>query len=186
MQAVLFEPQRQRIRQTSFDQRLVGKWAIGPTIVRITTDGWYYIQSSSPFSISADGQTLLNPSQGTITEYTRVFGSGTSIVGVWKYVEQDGSDIWEEEVHYRANGTYTYQWFFNGTFESEGLGFYTTNAGTLETEELRAIIATAAPDTITFDPQYGLTESGTYSVNTAGDQWTYNGPNGSFTFVQSS
>ena len=165
---------RKKVTILSIDGGLVGLWQTGPTVVRITSDGWYYLVGSPvPYSISPDGQILTYPASNPSSTYQRTLGSGPSIIGTWEQTTTDGSDTWIEEVYFRINGTYTGQWTLNGTFDSEFLGNYTDTLTHIETEERRAIVETTSPNNITFDPLYSSFDSGTYTIDAGGNQWTY-------------
>ncbi|MEZ5812469.1 MAG: hypothetical protein R3D45_13740 [Rhizobiaceae bacterium] len=164
---------------------MIGIWQSGTSIVRITADGWYFsVSNATPYLISPDGATLQYPSTGTVTEYNRTLGAGVTLVGVWQRTENDGPDIWLEELHFRDNGTYTFQWSLNGVFESEGMGNYIAYAATIDSEERRALLETQAPDTITFDPLYAPNEVGTYQISADENLWTYFGPSGTFVYTR--
>lgn len=170
-------------RTRSVDAALVGLWRSGPSVVRILSNGWYYLLGGPyPFTISPDGQTLLFPASGTA--YSRTSGSGPNLIGTWQLTEVDGADIWVEDIYYRANGTYTSQWTLNGSFDSEFLGSYSVGGGELSTEELRSAVETLPPNLIMVDTLYGTDQSGTYSV--AGDQWTFHNPSGDVIYVRES
>ncbi len=170
---------KQSVEIFSVDSALVGLWHVGAINFRIDADGWYYISVGAlPYQISPDGQTPSYPSTETITQYQRILGSGTSLVGVWEREELEGADIWTEEIHFRANGTYTFQWLLNGVFEFEGLGNYTDQTTSIWSEERRAIIETASPDILSFHFLYAPVETGTYNIRSDGNQWTYSGPGG--------
>ena len=110
-------------------------------------------------------------------------GSGQTIVGLWRLEIMDNGNQWVEEILYRENGTYTGQWMLDGEFDSEFMGAYTTAAGELRIEELRASVTTSPPNLLTFDVIYGNDQSGTYGVAADGSTWTYHGPAGDVVYV---
>ena len=173
-------------RLSTVDADLLGLWRDPRgSLFRLTTDGWYYaITEALSYTVSSDGATLTFPTTSPLWQANRVFGSGTSIAGVWARDETAGGVTWTEEVYYRANGSYTGQWFEGGTFDSEWNGVYTDKGSTVDFEERRALVSTSGSGDILFDPPYGSDLSTTYSVDTGAGTWTLHLATGDFVYAR--
>lgn len=156
----------------SYDPALFGVW-LHPngSKFEMNSDGWNYALDRSAFNVSTDGQTLNFPNSKPPGVYTRTYGSGTDVEGVWHQTTVDAGITWVEELHYRADGTFTIQWTADGVFDSLYMGNYSATATHLTQKERRALIATTS-NVILYEPPFGANFAGTYSVNTAANSWT--------------
>jgi hypothetical protein len=144
------------------DPDLVGSWIAQGSIIRIGTDDWQYLLSKDAYQISVDGSTLTFPDAKPIAVYNRLYGSARQLIGVWTMTSQENQKEYIEERTYRQDGTYTFHWTENGTFESEYFGKYIDQGTHIDSEERRALINTQSPNHINFDVPYGPDFSGTY------------------------
>lgn len=156
----------------SYDSALFGIW-VNPdgSKYEMSSDGWNYALDQSVYSVSANGQVLNFPDSRPASAYTRVFGSGMSVEGVWRETKVDAGITWVEELHYRADGTFTIQWTAGGVFDSLYMGNYQVSSTEMIRKERRALVTTTN-NVIVFSPPYGANYAGTYSVNSAANIWT--------------
>ena len=125
---------------------LIGRWQyVDPqgrvSIIEYGDDGYYY--AVQPFLPLAFG-----PGETTMTwgnnSYTRVYGSGATVVGVWRDTTST------DEYYFRADGTFTLA--IPG--EVDLFGTYRVQADALETSEARASYTVDGSDLV-FDVFFG-------------------------------
>jgi hypothetical protein len=159
-------------RSKSFDDRLLGFWLVDDQEVEIATDHWLYMSGAAEFTISPDGMKLNYPAPKPDWVFSRIAGQGSVLTGIWRIKYAVDSDEVTEEPHFRGNGTYTWQTFVNGHFDSIMLGTYRVSGSSLTTRERRADVRTGPQDTIVIDVAYGTKISGTYSFADDASTWT--------------
>lgn len=157
--------------ERSFDPALLGLWDSADGRVRITEDGWQYTVDSWAYAISPDGMTLTSP-VGSPTIYQRTYGSGQTLVGVWTLNVVSEGVAYVEELAYRDDSSFSSYWTADGAFYELIFGTYSADPTTLTVEERRALVATAAPNLITFDRPFATDLTGTYAVASDGNSWT--------------
>lgn len=159
-------------RSKSFDDRLLGIWLWDNQEVEIAFDHWLYISGAADFTISSDGMKLNYPAPKPDWVFSRVAGQGSDLEGVWRIEYTVGSDEVSEEANFRGNGSYTWQAFINGHFDSIMLGTYRVSGSSLITRERRADVRTGPQDHIVIDVSYGPKISGTYFFADDELKWT--------------
>ena len=158
----------------AFDSRLIGKWSLGSAEYVVEADGWYFsVDGPSNFVVSSDGLSLTFEGENPVIPFTRIFGSGETLVGVWARTILDNGITYVEEVTYRMDGSYSTYWTADGVFESDQSGKYAVVSGSIRRTERRALISTSVPDIIEFNSPYGPDSSGTYSLSADQGQWTF-------------
>jgi len=158
--------------KTVLDPMLVGIWVAGSRTVRIDDAGWMWlVDTTQPYTISADGQVLDFPATTKPWTFQRKLGSGQVLHGVWEREETDSGVVWTEEWYYRPDGTYTMQWRADGAFDSEYQGRYTADATEIAMEERRALIIQKSPTELGFELPFGPNFSGTYVMAAGGSSF---------------
>lgn len=161
----------------SIPAELAGCWKVGERgSYEITSAGQYLVVSTTRFSVSKDGQLLTMHAPNEEMVFSRKYGVGTDIVGVWSRTFQDpdtptATPI-EEEVFFRSDGTEVWHW---GNELDTSCGLYAVSGNQLTTREFRAI--TMCEDkTIRFLTLGGVMSVGTYVLES--NKLTTTFPNG--------
>ncbi|MEL6609239.1 MAG: hypothetical protein AAFO93_10045 [Pseudomonadota bacterium] len=174
---------RQRAR-TTVDPALLGDWDhAGYGFSRFTPDGWYWsVGEPATYVIATDNQSFVQTaSNGHQTTYSRVYGSGPTLVGVWELIEEDDGEIWREEWTIRADGSYSGAWFVDGVFDSIYVGTMEIGPTSFVSAARNAIVS-ASGGAVTLDVVFGPTFTGTYTVIDADTfEWTIAGGTQQFT-----
>lgn len=146
-----FDHREQKLRENIIPTEIVGTYTIDgyPTKYEFRDDGKYFVLDRQPYQLIESGMTLV---YGGV-RYSRLYGDTNSLIGVW-LLESDPTEEW----NLRSDGSYTYH--FSGF---EYFGEYTFDTKKMNTKELRAIMSESA-GTLTFDPPYALSVSGTWSI----------------------
>ncbi len=167
------------------DPALVGDWNNGGNVpVRIDDQGWLYtIGEPTAYELSVDGTELTLTGANPLSVFSRVYGDLSALQGVWQHSFTDSGTVWIEELHFRADTTYTWHWLRDGFFDSELIGEYQDNGADFSLIERRASIYTGPADAIIISQLYGPTQEGSYAVDTATANWTFFGPGKDIVFV---
>jgi hypothetical protein len=115
------------------------------------------------FSLSPDGSKFTRHTPKGDETFTRVWGTGSGIEGVWQrsFYDQDTPGVLlQEELHYRADGTHAGHWA--GELESL-YGRYEVSADTLRATELRGIVEFEGDRMILY-PLWGGRRESTYTI----------------------
>ena len=123
------KPSRQQTLNT-VDADILGQWWIGPRGYRIDPDGTFWVTDrQTAYTVSTDGQELSHSGETR----TRVYGTGQTLIGVWRIEYIEGPDIDIEETHYRSDGTYAFQWTHNGALDIFGNGTFGDTGTAIQT-----------------------------------------------------
>ena len=180
-------PDSQILAQSGFDATLVGTWNNGGSRpVEITPDAQLFVlDTPAPFVLSNGGNTLTFPNTNPVWEFSRLSGDPAGVVGLWERFEsEDGVGTWREEWVFRADGSYTYHWSLDGTFDSEGIGTYEDDGSAITMRERRAQISTGPGAQMTISQYFGPLQTGTYVLDVSGDSWTFTDASGSITYTR--
>lgn len=163
----------------SLDPGLLGLWTHPEGTILIEPDGWQYAVGDSTATVAPDGLSMTDAG----TYFSRRLGAGPGIEGVWGAVLTDASSTYDEERHYRPDGTYTIQTMKDGNFHSLVFGTYTWRNDILATRERRALVTTGPGNAIHFDVPFGPDSTGTYAL-TGPDTWDLTLGATTFTFTR--
>lgn len=133
---------------------LIGSWTVAdyPYVYELDRGGSYWVHDEPrAYDISEDGREL--SFAGDL--WQRVYGSGASIVGLWRCGAQ------QEELLFREDGTHARHDL--GDAAENWLGRYAVSEGMLKLSELRALVTVEGHD-IVFDPPYAPDLVGTYEL----------------------
>lgn len=129
------------------DPRIIGEWrTVQGERWKITPDGWLSISGAHEFSISPDGMTLNYGKPDDL--YRRIYGSGNSVLGVWRAPGPSNPGQSPEEYQFREDGTYTNHYIESGSPAENDNGTYRVNGSSLWLSSPRALLATGPNNTI--------------------------------------
>ena len=161
---------------STFNPMLVGVWDNGGSFhIEVDASGdMFALEDPSAYELREAGMTLHFPNTSPIWEFTRLSGDPAGIVGHWERFETESSGkIWREEWTYRADGTYTYHFTYDGAFDSEGIGTYSDTGTQVATRERRARIALPGGNAMVIAQFFGPVVTGTYAVAADEQSWTF-------------
>jgi hypothetical protein len=154
--------------------RLVGRWTTDGSAYVIDPDGWFFnIDGPRGFMLSSGDMILTLAGENPVAPFSRTFGSGPNLIGVWVRTIVDSGTTYVEEITFRVDGSMSSYWTEDGLFQSNQSGRYTVSGSVLTREERFALIMTSSPDQITFEKPFDTDQSGTYVVATDLNSWTF-------------
>jgi hypothetical protein len=168
------------------DTALVGNWNNGGAGTwQFLRSGEFFVTGASiPYVLQNGGDILVTSPPSGAESFTRTGGGSGGIVGVWSqtHAETDGS--WVEEWTLREDGSFTIHWTHDGAFDTEYFGWYTDSGTDITLDERRGQLLTGPGMSIVQSFFWGPILTGTYSVATDGNSWTFQEATGDIVYVR--